>query len=187
MKNTPVTIGSAPADKVMSKLRDILKLSTTKIERFAPEAEISLLSQPIVISIPAKRLPKIVSIIDENATVAMLAKAVSASPAGRVAYMDNIPANELADINIDILFVSASKDQKTIDHLTNALAIATNIKVNSSTGKIDYSHLDTEMIASLSAGKKLSDYIKNVRKHPIKKILGVTTRSMKKVGGEDNV
>jgi len=187
MKNIPVTIGSASADKVMSRLRETLKLPTTKIERFAPEAEKSLLSQPIVVSIPARRLPETVRIIDENATVAMLAKAVSVSPAGRVAYMDNIPVNELTDIDIDILFVPAAENQQTIDNLSNALAIAPNIKDNSSTGKIDYSHLDAEMIASLPAGKKLSDYIKNVRKHPVKKILGVTTRSVKKVGGEDHV
>lgn len=186
MKNAIVTIGSASADKAMSKLRDTLELPTIKIDRFVPEAEKSLLSQALVVSVPASKLSVTVNIISEDATIALLKQAESVSPVGKVAYMENIPVNELANINIEILFVPASKDQQTIGHLTNALAIAPNIKANSSTGKIDYSYLDSQMIESLPTGKKLSDYIKNVRKHPIKKILGVTTRSVKNVGGEDN-
>lgn len=187
MLNAKLTIGSASADKVMSKLRNTLSLPTVKIERFPLEAEKSFLSQPIVVNIPERRLYKNVSIIDEDATIALLANAVSVLPVGKVTYIDNIPTNELADITITVLFVSAVEDQQTIDNLSNALTIATNIKANSSTGKIDYSKLDAEMIASLPANKKLSDYIKNVRKYPIKKILGVTTRSTTKVGGEYNV
>lgn len=187
MNNAVVTIGSARADKAMSKLRDNLKLPTKKIERFTIKAEKSLLAQPLIVSIPSRKLANTVNIIDENTTVALLEVAVSVSPIGSIVYMDNIPINELKDIEIDIFFVPASKDQQTINQLSNALAIASNIKANSSTGKIDYSELDAEMIETLPVGRKLSDYIKNVRKHPIKKLLGVTTRSMKKVGGKDNV
>lgn len=187
MKNTPVTIGSVSADKAMSKLRDTLTLPAIKIERFTIEAEKSLLSQPIVVTIPGSKLGKTVTIISEDATATLLKQAESVSPVGNVAYMNNIPANELADVPLNLLFVSASKDQQTIGHLINALAIAPNIKANSTAGKIDYSLLDAEMIAALPAGKKLSNYIKNVRKHPVKKILGITTRSAKKVGGDDNV
>ena len=66
------------------------------------------------------------------------------------------------------------------------LNLATNIKVGSNTGKVDYGRLEDEMLESLPARKQLSSYIKNARKHSYKKVLGVTTRASTKVGGEDN-
>ena len=77
MKNTPVTIGSAPADKAMSKLANVLKLQTIKIDRFTPEAEEALLSQPIVLCVPKSKLPKTVCLMNEDAVIALLEQTTS--------------------------------------------------------------------------------------------------------------
>jgi len=186
LNNTAVTIGSAPADKAMSKLANMLKLPTIKIDRFTPEAEEALFSQPIILYIPTRKLSKTVCIMDEDAVLALLEQVTSVFGKEKLGYLQNIPQNELSNIRLCFHFVRSTTDQIAVDHLSNILNLATNIKGSSNTGKIDYSRLEDEMLASLPARKQLSSYIKNARKHSYKKILGITTRASKKVGGEDN-
>jgi hypothetical protein len=59
------------------------------------------------------------------------------------------------------------------------------MKANATTGKIDYSRLEDEMLIALPAKRTLSDFIKNARTHSYKKVLGVSVRATK-VGGKDN-
>ena len=186
MKNTPVTIGSVSADKAMLKLANVLKLPTIKIDRFTPEAEEALLNQPMILCVPKSKLPKTFCMMNEDAVMALLEQTTSALSKEKLSYLQNLPQNELSSINLNFHFIPSNSDQNTLDHLSNMLNLSTNIKVSSSTGKMDYARLEDEMLASLPAGKQLSSYIKNARKHSYKKVLGVTTRGTAKVGGDDN-
>ncbi len=186
MQNTPVTIGSVSADKAISKLANMLKLPTIKIDRFTPEAEEALLGQPMILCVPKSKLPKTFCMMNEDAVMALLEQTTSALGKEKLSYLQNLPQNELSEIKLNFHFIPSNPDQATLDHLSNMLNLATNIKVSSNTGKMDYGRLEDEMLASLPARKQLSSYIKNARKHSYKKVLGVTTRGATKVGGDDN-
>ncbi len=181
-----VTIGSAPADKAMSKLIDIVKLPTLKIDRFTPKAEDALLRQPIILCVPKSKLPKTFCMMNEDSVMALLEQTTSALGKEKLSYLQNLSQNELSEIDLNFHFIPSDSDQATLDHLSNMLTLSTNIKVSSSTGKMDYTRLENEMLESLPAGKQLSSYIKNARKHSYKKVLGVTTRGTAKIGGDDN-
>lgn len=184
--NSFISIGSAPADKAMLKLAYALKLPTIKIDRFTPEAEKALLGLPIILCVPKSKLPKTFSILDEDKTIALLEQTISVLNKEKLSYLQNIPQNELSSIHLNFHFIPSTSDQATIEHLSNMLNLAPNIQVGSTAGKIDYNRLEDDMLESLPMRKHLSSYIKKARKHSYKKVLGVTTRASKKVGGEDN-
>ncbi len=185
MENAPIALGSASAEEAMSKLRNSLKLQTIELERFTAESEEALFSNPISIQVPKNKLGTTVKILNEADTLSLLEHSVSSSDKSKLRYLLNIPMSELSERRLDFTFSQAHKYQHVVNHLDNILTLSSNMQVNATTGKIDYTRLEDEMLIALPAKRTLSDFIKNARTHSYKKVLGVSVRATK-VGGKEN-
>ena len=178
MSNIEIVIGSAQADKIQAKLWDHPKLPKLKIDRLSSKAESVLLKTPIIVFIDKGKLGKSREISEED-LLTLLEHAKFFSNKHLPAYLSNISSNILSDILLTVIFVRYQNDIPLADHLSNILFFTDKIQDGSTTGKIDYVHLENELKKTLPKGKSLSEFIPNARRHSYKRVLGISIRKPK--------
>jgi len=176
-----IVVGSALADKVQLKLGSSHKLPNTKPFRFAPKAEDTLYKLPII-GFLAKKDMGSVRVATEDDVLSLVEKAKFFQKNHLLSYLNNVPQNELSNIELSFIFLAYDTDMKIAEHLSDMLSYLQNVRAGSHSGRIDYPALEKQF-SKLIKNEAISTYIPQARKHSYMKVLNIRQNSM---GGKKN-